>query len=148
VKKIAAILSLNTLIIFLSDIRLNTDAVGGNENLFSPSYNFLYNSTANRRGVGLLLSTKLQYTVLKEYSDKNNNIFGLKVLINNVHVLLISVYGPNIDNKCSFFQDLNNILAENVGCFTILGGDWNLTYSTDHSTDNIDIVTSPALYYI
>jgi exonuclease III len=119
------------------------------KNFFNPRYNFFHNSTDNKRGVGLLLSNSLQHTVLKVYSDKNNNIFGMKTLINNVPVLLSSVYGPNTNNNNTFFQDLRNILAENLESYVVCAGDWNLTYCTDPPAENIDIINMnapPSIY--
>jgi hypothetical protein len=73
----------------------------------------------------------------------------MKTLINDVPVLLISVYGPNTNEKTTFFQDLGNILAENLESYVICAGDWNLTYCTDPSAENIDIINMnapPSIY--
>jgi exonuclease III len=101
-KKIAAILALQTSIIFLSDIRLNTGTTGELNNLFSPNYNFYHNSIRSKRGVGILISNKLQYSVLQSYTDNNDNILGLKLRFGDSVILLISVYGPNQNNDCFF----------------------------------------------
>jgi hypothetical protein len=53
-KKIAAIMTLQASIIFLSDLRLNT-AKNKVENMFAPSYELHYNSPNNKRGVGMLI---------------------------------------------------------------------------------------------
>jgi exonuclease III len=66
-RKVAAILALQTTIIFLSDLRLNTDTLGYT-NLFSPRYEMYHNSKDNKRGVGILISSNLQYTVNQEYT--------------------------------------------------------------------------------
>jgi exonuclease III len=111
-KKIAAILSLQTTIIFLSDIRLNTVTEDDYSNLFSPRYDFYHNSTSSRRGVGILISNSLQYSVSKKYCDENNNILGIKMVTNYVSILLIGVHGPN-QNEEIFFRELKKIIMEN-----------------------------------
>jgi hypothetical protein len=74
-KKIAAITSLDTDIIFLSDIRLNcaNEHINKIVKMFrynkGKSYEFFYNSSMSKRGVGILISTALQYTVFS--SNKN-----------------------------------------------------------------------------
>jgi exonuclease III len=100
-KKSTAILALNITIIFLSDLRLNT-ANNGFNNLFSPSYEMHHNSTENRRGVGILIERKLQYTISKEYRDKNNNILALRLNVCGSDLLLVGVYGPNTNNFLNF----------------------------------------------
>jgi exonuclease III len=130
---------MQTTIIFLSDMRLNTSVTGENHDLFSSHYDFLHNSTHSSRGVGILVSKKLNYTVNGTWKDNNNNILALRLSINDVEILLVSVYGPNI-NDLSFFSDLRKIFEENKDVFTVCGGDWNLTYSTEVSPHNIDIL--------
>jgi exonuclease III len=83
-------------------MRLNTFVTGENHDLFASHYDFFHNSTQSRRGVGILISKKLNYTVSHTWKDNNNNILALKLSINNVEVLLVSVYGPNI-NDMPFF---------------------------------------------
>jgi exonuclease III len=57
----------------------------------------------------------------------------------DMHLLLISVYGPNTNDK-TFFNDLREILSINRDVPVVCAGDWNLTYSTCSTTDNIDII--------
>jgi exonuclease III len=136
VKKIAAILSLQSTIIFLSDLRLNTNNTEFN-NYFYPRYEFFHNSTESRRGVGILISNKLQYTLLQSYTDLNNNILGLRLLIGDTEILLVSIYGPN-KNDFKFFQDIRSIIQENKNLLVICGGDWNTTFSTAAGELNLD----------
>jgi hypothetical protein len=106
-KKVATILALQTTIIFLSDLRLNSNKVPV-ENLFSPYYDLYHNSPSSKRGTGKLLMKKLQYTVLNEYRDTIGNILGLCKSISNVKLLVISICGPN-DNDINFFTKLTEI---------------------------------------
>jgi hypothetical protein len=142
-KKMAAILALQTTFIFLSDIRLNTGTTGGHSNMFAPHYTLYHNSTRSKRGVGILISNKLQYTVLQSFTDNNDNILGLKLQIGRCTILIVSVYGPNQNNDC-FFTDLDFILGKNKDIYKLCAGDWNLTYSTEPSPYNIDIINMQA----
>jgi exonuclease III len=142
-KKIAALMTLNTGIIFLSDVRLNADPESKKSNLFkncgNMAYDFLHNSSKSKRGVGILISAKLGFVVQKNYRDPDNNVLGLVIESNGEKLLLISVYGPN-NNNMEFFEFLTGILDENRSTPVICGGDWNLTYSTDPTVNNIDII--------
>jgi exonuclease III len=146
-KKVAAILAIGAGIIFLSDIRLNADPGSKKSNMFKNSgnnaYNFWHNSTCSKRGVGILISSKLNVTVLKTYKDPDCNILGLLTEIEGTKVLLVSIYGPN-SNNVGFFDFLTSIFDENRQVKSICGGDWNLTYSTDVTSSNIDIINMNA----
>jgi exonuclease III len=136
--KVSAILALNAYIIFLSDTRLNT-STSGNNNIFSPGYDMYSNSTSSKRGVCILISRKLDYTVEREHRDEKGNILCLLVKFNNTRILLCSIYGPNA-NDPGFFRYLSNTLDQYRGIPMVGGGDWNLTYSTDPTENNIDIL--------
>jgi exonuclease III len=138
VKKIAAILALQTTFVFLSDLRLNSDTNTVN-NFFSPRYQFFHNSTTNRRGVGILINSQLIFSNLVEIKDKNNNILGIRLRIENNDLLLISVYGPNT-NDIQLFNDLRDIILKNSDCHIICAGDWNLNFSTQPVEENIDVL--------
>jgi exonuclease III len=137
-KKIAAILALQTSIIFLSDIRLNT-GVNGSTNFFSPRYDMLHNSTTNSCGVAILIDKSLQYVIQNEHRDANNNIMAVELVIYDTNILLISIYGPN-NNNYVFYDSLKQVLAQHRGTPVICAGDWNTTYSTEPGTNNIDIL--------
>jgi exonuclease III len=112
------------------------------ENLFltnsNKQYIFYYNSSRNSRGVGILIDNSLNCTVDNILKDPDENFLAITVTINNSVLNLISVYGPNKDDKL-FYQHLSNFLTSTSGIPSILGGDWNTTYSTDSSRNNIDI---------
>jgi hypothetical protein len=115
---------------------LNTPT-SGDPNFFSPKYNLYSNFRFSRRGVGNLISSKLQYTILKTYKDETCNIIGLKISISGSEILIISIYGPNTYDL-NFFQYLSDILSENDHLPVICGGDWNLTFCMDDNSDDID----------
>jgi len=152
-KKIKSIVDLDTDIVFLSDIRLNNNEnLGDIENAFLNAtvnkYKFIYNSTRNKRGTGILLKNDLNPTNINTYRDAAENILGLNLTIRECTVNLVSVYGPNNDDPV-FFRELSRFLQLYPDCPSILGGDWNATVSTDNSADNIDtfrMANPPSIY--
>ena len=146
-KKINAISALNSDIIFLSDTRLNTTTHGDCSDLersflycSTNQYKFYYNSKGNSRGVGILISNKLNITVSDRYEDKEDNILGLLCDYMGSKILLVSIYGPNTNtNAHVFFNNIQACLRSFNHTGSIVGGDWNATYSTNESVHNIDI---------
>jgi exonuclease III len=146
-KKVNAILSLNTDIIFLSDTRLNTSVRGECRDLLdvflynqNTQYNCYFNSKGNCRGVGILVSTRLNISICNTFKDEDDNILGLLCNLDGSMILLVAIYGPNKNcNSHSFFNSLSKCLVDlpHVGC--VLGGDWNATYSSEDCANNIDI---------
>jgi exonuclease III len=98
----------------------------------------IYNSTSNSRGVAILISTKYDYKINYTYKDSSENILCLNMSINGSNLNIGSIYGPN-RNEEAFFIDLSRFLAMFSDCPTILGGDWNSTFSTVTTRDNLDI---------
>jgi exonuclease III len=148
-KKIAAIACLNTCIIFLSDLRLgNNKAIDDLTSAFlyndNCSYDFHYNSSRNRRGVGILIKHNLNYSVHQVLKDDAENLITLIISVNDIRIKLISIYGPNTNNDMNFFRYLRNFLNTDSALPTIFGGYWNLTVSTDDSLYNIDILNMAA----
>jgi exonuclease III len=91
-------------IIFLSDLRLNSNkqksAVHDIEKRLSfKGYRFFHNSTSNSRGVGILVSTKINANLEICYTDLEQNIILLKMTVGNQIILIVAVYGPNNDER-------------------------------------------------
>jgi exonuclease III len=84
----------------------------------------LHNSTTNKRGVGILIARSLAYTITQSYSDNNNNVLALRLRLGDCDVILISIYGPNNNDK-EFFLFIRNILNNNRNIPIICAGDWN-----------------------
>jgi exonuclease III len=117
----------------LSDIRLSNKYTHNDlSNAFrhnkTNQYEPYFHSSRNNRGVGMLFRRKLQFQVLEQYRDANENILGIKTDFNGYTIWLVSIYGPNT-NDYSFFRDLNQLLINNQGVPFIIGGDWNATMS-------------------
>ena len=147
--KLYGITKLKSDIIFMSDIRLGSRSVGGSSSsileksfLMNPygSYSFYYNSSRSSRGVGILIKKSLNFSVLKEARDLEENILGLRISISGTEIALISIYGPNSIDE-NFFKNLSNILSESGNVPAIIGGDWNCMYSCNNLNNNLDVQT-------
>jgi exonuclease III len=143
--KLIAITDLRTDIIFKSDIRLNkgtaqtekiTKSFACNSN---KNFKFFFNSSMNKRGVGILISDSLIVSVNHEYVDSDENILSLSITVNGTTLKLCSIYGPNHNDK-KFYDNLHNFLSSDPQCPIIIGGDWNTTYSTADIPLNPDIM--------
>jgi exonuclease III len=151
--KISALCSFNTDIVFLSDLRLNSDPehIEKIEKLFlynkQRSYVFVHNSTKNSRGVGILLASDLNANIMSSKKDDAENILLLTISIGEHILTVTAVYGPNRDTK-TFFNNLSSYLRMTSHLPSVIGGDWNTTVSTDPVDHNIDIfkmVAPPSL---
>ena len=136
-------MELNTDIILLCDLRLNkSKCVPDLEKSFlgasGGAYQFRYNSSKNSRGTGILIKNSLSPTINYEFKDSTENILGLNISLGEEKVNIVSIYGPNSDDM-NFFVELYRFMALFPDCPTIIGGDWNATFSLDNSENNIDI---------
>ena len=98
----------------------------------------MYNSSKNSRGICILYKSSLDLVINYTHKDDNENILGLNVTLCGQALNIVGIYGPNNDNM-SFYVDLHRFLTLFPDCPSIIGGDWNATFSTDNSPDNIDI---------
>jgi exonuclease III len=148
--KINGITKLGTDIIFISDLRLsNKNRVSCAEevkkmfliNKFD-SYDLYHNSTQNKRGVGILINKKICHSLQRIILDPEENFLLLCVEISGEQIVLGSVYGPN-STDVAFFEKLKEKsldINDNNRIPTLLGGDWNCTYSADPVNVNIDVL--------
>jgi exonuclease III len=150
--KICGITKLKSDVIFLSDIRLSNknliSASADIKNLFVNNpyekYEFFFNSSKNKRGVGILVKKNIQFDILGRRDSEDENILLLRLRIRNSEVIFISVYGPNsVDNQ--FFNTVTEYLTENRNVPVILGGDWNATFSPDPIQNNLDCINMARL---
>ena len=144
-KKIYGICKLNTDIIFLSDIRLcNKNLVSASNDCskafrINPycSYKFIFNSSMNKRGVGILIKKCLDISEEERRTDPEENFLLVRVLYKGTALILGSIYGPN-DYNPDFFTRLETAIRSLGDVPVIIGGDWNCTFSTDPLFFNID----------
>jgi exonuclease III len=143
--KICGITKIKSDIIFLSDIRLsNRNLVSCANDLKYQFINnpyekceFFYNSTKNKRGVGILIKKNIPFSVLEQVDGAEENTLLLRALIYNTEVILVSIYGPN-GNDPQFFIELRDMLNRFNHLPFIIAGDWNATYSSENIEQNID----------
>jgi hypothetical protein len=126
-KKLHAIISLGTDVIFLSDIRIsNNNNISDLENVFrynnTCQYDFVFNSSLNMRGCGILINRRLDYSITDTFKDANENILSVTLSLDSYLFRAVSVYGPNVNDR-TFFTDLNNILQRDRHIPTVLSGD-------------------------
>jgi exonuclease III len=145
--KVYGVTSLKADIVFLSDIRLcNQAGISNISELNSSfrtnphcSYRFFHNSHSNKRGVGILIKHTINFSVLAEERDEDDNILGLKIVIEGKELVIFSIYGPNHHNP-EFFNTLRTCLTRLGNNNTVIGGDWNCTVCTDPPDSNIDVL--------
>jgi exonuclease III len=105
-------------------------------------YECYFNSSQNKRGVGILINKKISYLVQERRDDPAENFLLLKVSIAGEPIIIGSVYGPN-NTDLQFFHNLSTgirDLAPNNTIPVLLGGDWNCTLSPDPVNINIDVI--------
>jgi exonuclease III len=91
------------------------------------------------RGVGILISKKLNFTVPEKHLDVTGNIIVINLVIDGWALTVGSVYGPN-DNDLEFFNTLEQFVKTIGNESVVLGGDWNLTMDPRAPVDNLDVV--------
>jgi exonuclease III len=145
--KIHGITRLKSDVIFLSDIRLsNRNLVTCSEELKKlfktnphASYEFFFNSTQNKRGVGILINTSINFSVEDCWQEPSENALLLKVTIHGEQLVLGSIYGPN-NHDMLFYDSLSTKLQEWNNNNLVLGGDWNCLVSNDEARFNLDCI--------
>jgi hypothetical protein len=85
-------------------------------------YDFYYNSTLNKRGVGILIKCGLQIEIIEQRNTEDENVLLLKTKIFGTEVILISIYGPNSGDQ-EFFNNLTNLVNTFHPLPVIIGGD-------------------------
>ncbi len=145
-QKILSICGLKTDIVFLSDLRLNSEkqksAVHDLEKkIFFNGYKILHNSRSSSRGVGILIKKNIweKITILTREDSDDCNLLLLHVQFNNNNLVLGAIYGPNRDNELQFYDNLKNIL-KNYPEKKVIGGDWNATFDQSPVELNLDVL--------
>ena len=131
-------------IIFLCDLRLNSpNQVAGmndlNKKLCFYGYTLYHHSQKSSRGVGVLISKKVDYLIHGTRTDAGDNFILLDLSIRGVRFTLGSVYGPNEDDL-PFFDSLKDGIKSFPNDNIIIGGDWNATWDNNAIDLNIDVV--------
>jgi exonuclease III len=136
-------------IIFISDTHMNSDKqIAGVNNIVKKlgfmGYSLHHNLSKNSRGVAILLSNKLVFTIIDEYRDESCNILFLKMKIATTTLTVGSIYGPNTDDIIFFNQVREKIEQFNSDC-VVIGGDWNTTIDSRNGRTNLDMLNTASI---
>ena len=144
--KLYGIAKLKTDIIFVADTRISNKGmvsdISNIRKILSANpygqYSIEYNSSQNKRGTAILIKTSLSFSEIRRVADPEENFLLLLVENDKGEKLILgSIYGPNTHNP-GFFGRLKNGLRQLGNFPTILGGDWNMTVSSEPIDNNKD----------
>lgn len=128
-------------IFFLQDIHIPQQQHIAFETLWRGKA-FFSSYSNDSRGVCILFKEKFHFDSSFVHRDCDGNLLIVKTEICDKNVVLVSVYGPNIDSP-DFYKRLGSILDEINSDIIIMGGDFNLVmnqlldtknYQTEHNT--------------
>lgn len=117
----------------------DTHFIQEDENLIQTQWGykaFFSSYKSNSRGVAILFNNNCEITIYEQYRDDNGNYLILDVIVENLHFMLINIYGPNSD-KPEFYSQLLNTLQDIYSSqYIILGGDFNLILNKELDSVN------------
>ena len=101
--KIYGVAKLKTDLIFLSDICVcNKNKVSAANDLCNSfitnpycSYSFIYNSSQNKRGTGILIKSDIIFSEQARRTDRDENFILVRIEIKGKILIVGSIYGPN-----------------------------------------------------
>lgn len=96
---------------------------------------FLSGNSSNSLGVGILIDSNVQYTLLDYKEIVTGRIQMLKIEIENKIIVLMNIYAPNNDDT-NFFNIIEKEIIDNNEHTLILGGDFNTII--DHKHDKLN----------
>jgi exonuclease III len=131
--KINGITKLGTDIILISDLKLSTrnliSSADEVKKLFAcnlyDSYDLIYNSQRNKRGVGILINKKIVLDIEDTFRDAEENTLLIKATYKGEKIIIGSIYGPN-DTNPLFFETIKGKIQqwyERGAVHVVLGGD-------------------------
>nr|XP_034320385.1 uncharacterized protein LOC105331900 isoform X1 [Crassostrea gigas] len=104
---------------------------------------FFSSFKSNSRGVAILFNNNCELEVQKTFKDDSGNFLILDVSVDDLHVLLVNVYGPNLDTPTFY----TNLLQHIENLFTnqriVLGGDFNLIFDKELDSMNYKSLNNP-----
>ena len=123
-------------IICLQDTHLRLIDLTSVKNIW-PGNVFINGTRSNSRGVMILIKNSFEYEVCWSDSDDQGNMLILDIKINNTHVLLLNIYGPNSDSP-GFYETIKQVLYNRQFDHLIWCGDFNI--SLNPAIDTFDYV--------
>ena len=80
--------------------------------------------SSNSRGVAILIRKSVSVKTLSVFSDPEGRFLILKAVLNDLHITLVNIYSPNIDNPdflLNVFAEIDKLDSP----ILIVGGDYN-----------------------
>lgn len=89
----------------------------------------------NSEGIGILINSSLSCSINKYTEIITGRIQSLEVTINGKEIVILNVYGPNLDDT-AFFETLEKYISENEEKTFIVGGDFNTVLNIEIDKKN------------
>lgn len=124
---------------FMQETHFKTGGLPLLQNRFFPCTYHAQNQTSKSRGVSILISNPVSWSLIDRWLDVNGRFLFLKGHIGGVKVTLATVYAPNTHQDIFISKTLTK-LAEFAEGKMILGGDFNTPL--DPSVDTSSGVSS------
>ena len=102
----------------------------------------LSNYKSNSRGVAILISKDVEFTIHQQYTDEGGNYIILDITIFNQRLTLINIYAPNTDCP-HFFQIIDNHIDRLNNDMLFLCGDFNCILDPTLDCDNYKHINNP-----
>lgn len=97
---------------------------------------FFNSFKSNSRGVAILFNNNFEFKINKICKDSSGNLLILDIIVQEINILLINIYGPNLDTP-DFYSNLSLKLEElHDDQHIILGGDFNLIMNMELDSKN------------
>ena len=94
------------------------------------------------RGVAILMSNNFKYKVGTFEHDKEGNMIILDLIISDIKIQLINIYGPNTDNP-QFFSNIKHFLCDHEQDYIIWCGDFNISINPTLDCYNYATINNP-----
>lgn len=104
---------------------------------------FFNSYKTNSRGVAILLNNNFEYKVHNVHKDDSGNYLILDTTIENMNLLLVNIYGPNLDTPNFYSEIIDKIDSCLNTQHIIMGGDFNLVMNKDSDSMNYKHLNNP-----
>ncbi len=157
-RKLTSVVSQNMDYVFLQDIRGNFDTRSDNlikiENFLNNNafcrYNLHINANLDNRGTAILIKSSINYEVIDQFRDIENNYILILIKIDAKEYLLGSIYGPNHDSEADrawykkLFETIHDIKRRRHLLTILVAGDFN-TILSELQVYNPDLIDSSSI---
>ena len=99
--------------------------------------------TSNSRGVAILFNNNCELEVHEIVKDDTGNFLVVDVTIEGLKLILVNIYGPNVDSPTFYSNLLNKIENLYNTQYIIIGGDFNLIMDKELDSMNYKNINNP-----